>query len=38
MVLVAPERKDWTEPAGASIANSELFRFAAQLNGEPSAR
>ena len=28
-ILVAPEEKDWTEPAGASIANSELFRFAA---------
>ena len=43
MVLVAPEEKDWTEPAGASIANSELFRFAAELRRsepltEPSAR
>ena len=35
MVLVAPERKNWTEPAGATIANSELFRFAAQLAGRP---
>ena len=33
-VLVAPQRKDWTEPAGASIANSELFRFAAAPNRE----
>ena len=36
MVLVAPEGKDWTEPAGASIANSELFRFAA--SAEPASR
>jgi signal transduction histidine kinase/CheY-like chemotaxis protein len=35
MVLVAPESKNWTEPAGASIANSELFRFADQLDGRP---
>ena len=35
MVLVAPESKNWTEPAGASIANSELFRFADQLAGRP---
>jgi signal transduction histidine kinase len=28
-VLVAPPGKHWTEPAGASIANSDLFRFAA---------
>jgi signal transduction histidine kinase len=28
-VLVAPPGKYWTEPVGASIANSELFRFAA---------
>ena len=35
-VLVAPDSKDWTEPAGASIANSELFRFAASPNREPS--
>ena len=35
MVLVAPQGKDWTEPAGASIANSELFRFAAAPDGEP---
>jgi signal transduction histidine kinase/CheY-like chemotaxis protein len=33
MVLVAPE-KYRTEPAGASIANSELFRFAAAPTGE----
>src|SRR3954467_242243 len=35
MVLVAPPDKDWTEPAGASIANSDLFRFAAAPNREP---
>ena len=35
MVLVAPQGGDWTEPAGASIANSELFRFAADPNREP---
>jgi signal transduction histidine kinase/CheY-like chemotaxis protein len=35
MVLVAPEGKHRTEPAGASIANSELFRFAASPNREP---
>src|SRR5882672_1204534 len=35
MVLVAPQGKDWTERAGASIANSELFRFAAAANREP---
>jgi signal transduction histidine kinase/CheY-like chemotaxis protein len=28
-VLVAPPGKHWTEPAGTSIANSDLFRFAA---------
>ncbi len=33
-VLVPPEEKDWTEPAGASIANSDLFRFAAASGGE----
>ena len=38
MVLVAPQGKDWTEPAGASIANSELFRFAAAPNREPLPR
>jgi signal transduction histidine kinase/CheY-like chemotaxis protein len=35
MILVAPESKNWTEPAGASIANSELFRFATSPNREP---
>ena len=35
MVLVAPQGKDWTEPPGASIANSELFKFAAAPDGEP---
>ena len=35
MVLVAPESKDWTEPAGASIAKSELFRFATSPDHEP---
>jgi signal transduction histidine kinase/CheY-like chemotaxis protein len=34
-VLVAPQGGDWTEPAGASIANSELFQFAANPNREP---
>jgi signal transduction histidine kinase/CheY-like chemotaxis protein len=34
-LLVAPDGKNWTEPAGASIANSELFRFAYQLDGRP---
>jgi signal transduction histidine kinase len=33
-VLVAPTGQDWTEPAGASIANSDLFRFAAAPNRE----
>jgi signal transduction histidine kinase len=33
-VLVAPQGKDWTEPAGASIANTDLFRFAAAANRE----
>ena len=30
-----PSGKGWTEPAGASIANSDLFRFAAAPNREP---
>nr|MBA2398945.1 HAMP domain-containing protein [Bradyrhizobium sp.] len=34
-VLVAPQSKAWTEPAGASIANSDLFRFASAANREP---
>jgi signal transduction histidine kinase len=34
-LLVAPHGKNWSEPAGASIANSELFRFAASPNREP---
>jgi len=34
MVLVAPHGKGWAEP-GASIANSELFRFATSSNREP---
>ena len=34
-VLAAPDGMNWTEPAGASIANSELFRFAAELDGQP---
>lgn len=34
MVLVAPQGNGWTEPAGASIAKSELFRFAADANRE----
>ena len=35
MILVAPQGGDWTEPAGASIANTELFRFAADPNRAP---
>ena len=35
IVLVPPEEKDWTEPAGASIANSDLFRFAATQSSAP---
>jgi signal transduction histidine kinase len=34
-VLVAPQAKGWSEPAGASIANSNLFRFASAANREP---
>jgi C4-dicarboxylate-specific signal transduction histidine kinase len=34
MVLVSPQGKGWPEP-GASIANSELFRFATSANREP---
>ena len=34
-VLVPPQSKGWTEPAGASIANSDLFRFAAAADREP---
>ena len=34
-VLVAPQGKAWAAPAGTSIANSELFRFAAAPNREP---
>ena len=34
-VLVAPPSKGWTVPAGESIANSDLFRFAAAANREP---
>src|SRR3954465_7661792 len=34
-VLVAPQGKNWTEPAGTSIANSDLFRSAAASNREP---
>ena len=34
-VMVAPDEKDWNEPAGATIANSELFRFAAEPGGRP---
>src|SRR3954454_20191040 len=33
-VLVAPQDKNWTDPAGASIATSDLFRFAAAANRE----
>ncbi len=34
-VLVAPQGGNWSEPAGASIVNSELFRFAEDPNREP---
>lgn len=34
-VLVAPQGGSWTAPAGTSIADSELFRFAEDPNGEP---
>jgi len=34
MVLVTPQGKGWPEP-GASIADSELFRFATSANREP---
>jgi signal transduction histidine kinase/CheY-like chemotaxis protein len=34
-VLVAPDSQHWTKPAGASIAHSELFRFAESPNREP---
>jgi signal transduction histidine kinase len=34
-VLVAPQAKGWTVPVGESIANSDLFRFAAAANREP---
>jgi signal transduction histidine kinase/CheY-like chemotaxis protein len=34
-VLVAPHSKGWTEPAGASIANSDLFRFATAADRAP---
>ncbi|MCA6118170.1 response regulator [Bradyrhizobium sp. WSM 1738] len=34
-ILVAPEGRDWIEPAGGSIANSELFRVAASPNRQP---
>jgi signal transduction histidine kinase/CheY-like chemotaxis protein len=33
IVLVAPQGKSWTEPAGTSIANAELFQFAGQTSG-----
>lgn len=33
-ILVAPADKDWTGPVGASIANSDLFAFAAAPNRE----
>jgi len=34
-VLVAPQSKAWTAPAGASIADSGLFRFASAADREP---
>ena len=33
-VLVAPKGRGWSEPVGASIAASDLFRFAAAPDGE----
>ena len=35
IVLVAPQGKTWTAPAGTSIADSDLFRFATAANHEP---
>jgi signal transduction histidine kinase/CheY-like chemotaxis protein len=35
-VLVAPERADWVEPPGGSIADTGLFRFATSPKREPS--
>jgi signal transduction histidine kinase/CheY-like chemotaxis protein len=35
MVLVAPQEKGWTVAAGESIAQSELFRFAAAADRAP---
>jgi len=34
-VLVAPQDKGWTVPAGESIANTGLFRFASAADREP---
>jgi signal transduction histidine kinase/CheY-like chemotaxis protein len=34
-VLVGPQGGNWTAPAGSSIADSELFRFAEDPNREP---
>jgi len=34
-VLVAPKGSGWSEPVGASIAGSDLFRFAAAPDREP---
>ncbi|MBR0753012.1 response regulator [Bradyrhizobium jicamae] len=36
MVLVPPQRKDWSIPAGGSMADTDLFRFAAAASSEPS--
>jgi signal transduction histidine kinase/CheY-like chemotaxis protein len=33
-ILVRPRGKDWVTPAGASIANTELFRLASTRTGE----
>ena len=35
IILVAPQGGSWTRPAGTSIADSELFRFAEDPNREP---
>ncbi len=34
-VLVSPHSETWTKPNGASIADSDLFRFAAGQSGDP---
>jgi signal transduction histidine kinase/CheY-like chemotaxis protein len=36
MILVASEGANWIEPAGGSVAGTDLFRFAASAGREPS--